>query len=272
MKRVGLLALAIALVVPGICFASLGTGAVFSLGGDARDLGLAGAGVALADGPGALFTNPAALAWLRGLNVLSAYSDQFGAAGASSLAIAAAGFGFGGVMLDSGPITEELSYRVEGFAVGLGLPLASDLALGGRVRVLHHVFPKEALGWAWDLAFIWRGPVSLGALVEGLLSQPAFPGEEWPRSVSVGAALPLPLSSPLAGSVAFAATGLGAEAPVIRLGVELWAGGLGIRGGFAGGALTFGFSVKWGALDLGWAAEIHPALPTAFEISLRLEF
>ena len=249
----------------------VGVGTLFELGWDAWDVGMAGAGLALASGPGAVFTNPAGIAWGGGLQALCSSSDLFGVASVSSLSASVPGFGIGGIVLDSGPIDEGLRYRAEGAVAALGIPVSENFALGGRVRVLRHVLPKEGIGWAMDLGASLRGPLSIGVGVEGLVARAPVPGESWPPSVSFGLALPLPLGEPLAGALAGAVTGLG-EVVAFSLGAELWAQGLGVRVGYSGEKLACAVSVGWGAFRLSLATELHAALPASFKASLKVMF
>ena len=249
----------------------VGMGTLFELGWDAWDVGMAGAGLALASGPGALFTNPAGIAWGNGLEVLCSSSDLFGVASVSSLSASVPGFGIGGIVLDSGPIDEGLRYRAEGAVAALGIPVSENFALGGRVRVLRHVLPKEGIGWAGDLAASLRGPLSIGVVVEGLMARAPVSGESWPPSVSFGLALPLPLGEPLAGALAGAVTGLG-EVVAFSLGAELWAQGLGVRVGYSGEKLACAVSVGWEAFRLSLATELHATIPASFKASLGVMF
>ena len=249
----------------------VGVGTLFELGWDAWDVGMAGAGLALASGPGALFTNPAGIAWGNGLEVLCSSSDLFGVASVSSLSASVPGFGIGGIVLDSGPIDEGLRYRAEGAVAALGIPVSENFALGGRVRVLRHVLPQEGIGWAGDLAASLRGPLSIGVVVEGLVARAPVSGESWPPSVSFGLALPLPLGEPLTGALAGAVTRLG-EVVAFSLGAELWAQGLGIRVGCSGEKLACAVSVGWEAFRLSLATELHATIPTSFKASLGVMF
>ncbi|MBC7097603.1 hypothetical protein H5T52_00530 [Candidatus Bipolaricaulota bacterium] len=247
----------------------VGVGTIFELGWDAWDVGMAGAGLALAEGPGALFTNPAGIAWEDGIILLGSSSGLYGAATSSSVAACLPGVGLGGIILDSGPIDEGLRYRVEGAAAALSIPLSEALALGGRARVLRHVLPQEETGWAVDLAVMLRGPLSLAALAEGLVSQAPVPEETWPPSLSLGVAMALPLPEPLTGALGAAVRGLGEE-PLLSLGAQLWAKELGIRAGYCGEKFTCGLSVGWGSLRLSLATELHATLPPSFKASFQV--
>jgi len=271
MRNLGALLVLLSATLCGLAEGFVGVGTVFSLGWDAWDVGMAGAGLALASGPGALFTNPAGIAWRGGLQVLCSSSDLFGVASVSSLVASIPGLSLGAVILDSGPIDEGLRYRAEGGAAALSIPVSENFALGGRVRMLRHVFPKEEIGWAIDLGALVRGPVAIGVVVEGLGARAPVPEESWPPSVSLGLALPLPLQEPLTGTLAAAVTGLGEE-PTFSLGAELWAQGLGVRAGHSGEKLACAVSVGWGAFRLSLATEVHATLPASFKASLRVMF
>lgn len=241
----------------------VGVGTTFRLGLDAWDLALVGAALALPQGgPGAVFLNPAGLAYQGGLSALSSYGGQFAVASVSSLAVAIPWLGLGGVVVSSEPEDGGVAYHSEGAALGVGVPVAPGFALGGRLKVLHPVLPEEGWGWAVDLAALIQGPVYFGILVEGLLSQPATPGEEWPVSASLGLGLDLPLPPPVVSRLALVVTGLGEDTPSGGLGVELWAGELGLRAGITSDTLAVGASLGWGMFRLHLAALLGPLAPT----------
>ncbi|HEC63298.1 MAG TPA: hypothetical protein ENI38_02765 [Candidatus Acetothermia bacterium] len=137
--------------------------------------------------------------------------------------------------------------------------------------MLHPVAPEEGWGWSVDLAALIQGPVYFGMLVEGLLSQPATPDEDWPLSASLGLALDLPLPSPLASRLGLAVSGLGEDAPQWGLGVELWAGELGLRAGITSDALALGAAFGWGMFRLHLAAWLGQ-LATTLRASLIVNF
>jgi hypothetical protein len=249
-----------------------GVGVLFDLGLGARWVGLGGAGIALADDESAPLLNPAGLGWQEGFGVASAFADQFGAFDIFALGVAGPGVGLTALYLDSGPIHEGLTYRTLGGVAAVGWA-PGPLSLGLRGRFLRPLSPVPALGWAADVALLWQGPISLGLVGEALLSQAAFPGEDWPRRFSLGIGVPLPLPSPLSGQGAFDLLGLGEGTRTWRLGAEVWVGeGLGIRAGLAGESVSLGFSVRLSMFQLDWGIVAHAVLPAAMRISLALRF
>lgn len=258
--------LAVALATSGLG-TYVATGELFRLGADAWDVGLGGAGLALASGPGAVFSCPAGLAWGEGLVISSTLGSSFDGLPASGMAAKLAWLGLGAVRLSA---TDEGGnpFLQEGAAVGLGVPLGEALALGGRLRLLHPVLPEEHMGWSLDFAVQWRGSISAGLVVEAVVAQAPVPGEDWPLSASVGLALPLPLGEEIHGQLALAATGIGEESPAMRLGGELWVGTLGMALGLSPEALTVGVSAGWRDFRLNVALELSPGLSTAFLATL----
>ncbi|MBC7092555.1 hypothetical protein H5T53_00850 [Candidatus Bipolaricaulota bacterium] len=264
-------ALVLAVAVAGLGQGHVGGDVLFALAGGARSAGMAGAGLAVADGEG-LFLNPAALVGTAGWEALSAYARQFGAADFALVSLAGPGLGVAAMALDAGSIGPGLAFRVEGAVAAVGIPIYGGLSMGTRARLLHPVAPREALGWAVDAGVLWQGPVQVGLVWQGVLSQPAFPGEDWPRTLAVGVAVPFRWGTFLSGIVALDATGLAAGAPALAAGGELWAGDIAVRAGVTANSVSFGVSVRWSSFQLDWAAVAHPVLPAAVRVSLTVRF
>ncbi len=249
----------------------VGTGELFSLGLDAWDAGMAGAGLALAAGPGALFLNPAGLAGETGLQLWSTFGSTFGQASTSTVAVSLAWLGVGGLRL-SLPPDGGTPFLHEGALLGVGIPISPGFSIGARGRLLHLVHPGEHTGWALDVAALYRGPVSAALMVEGAVAQAPTPGEEWPSSLSLGLAFQVLGSDRLSAQVALAATGIGAEAATLRLGGELWVGELGLRCGLSPDLVAIGVSAGWRNFRLNLAVELSAALSAAFFATLIVRF
>jgi len=253
-----------------------GMGIVFDLGGGARAAGMGGAALGLSDDASCLLQNPAGLARLEDWAVGSSYRRQFGAAGHGTVSVAGPWLGAGIVTLGSGAIEPGLSYLVGGATAALGLPLTGTLAVGARGRLQHTLAPAAATGWAFDLAVLWRGPVSVGLLWEGVWTRDVVQRtgyrEVWPRRLGLGLAVPLPLRAPLQGVVAADLTEIASAPPRPSLGIELWIGSLGLRAGIRASAVSLGAGVRWGTLQLDWATILHHALGNSFLGTLTVRF
>ncbi|MBC7220963.1 hypothetical protein H5T55_05780 [Candidatus Bipolaricaulota bacterium] len=263
-------AIAVVLVV-GVGLSGIGQGVVggdilFDLATAPRSVGMGGAGIALPSN-GALFMNPAGLPWVEGVQLLSSYGDQFGAARLGLVAVAVPGIAAAGIVLDAGEIGPDLSFRTAGALLGIGVRLG-PLGAGARTRVLVPIAPVPGVGGALDLAFLWRGPIHLGAMWKGVFSQAPVAGETWPSQLVVGFALPLELGPvtlalacdllDLGGDTAFAAGG--------ELGME-W---LLVRAGYGPSGLAFGGTVRWGPFGVEWVILVHPVLPPAVRVSFAV--
>ncbi len=259
-----------------VLLAAAGVGAVgegfvggdilFDLVGSARSAGMGGAGLAL-PGDDALFVNPAGLPWLKGVQLLSAYANPFGAAHVGLLSVGLPGLAGAGIVLDAGTIGPGLSFRTAGVVLGAGARLGS-FAGGVRARLLRPVDPVPGLGGALDLALLWQGPLRIGVVFRSVLSQAPFPGESWPSELGVGVALPVALVG-LTAAVAFDVTGIGGE-PSFAIGGEFGAEWLLIRAGYGPAGVTLGGEVRWGLFGLDWALIAHPVLPPAFRVSFTV--
>jgi hypothetical protein len=241
---------------------------LFDLVGSARSAALGGAGLAL-PGDDALFLNPAGLAWVEGVRVLSAYGSQYGAADVGLLGLAVPGLAAAGIVLDAGAIGPDLSFRTEGAALGAGVRLG-PLAAGASARIVRPVAPTPGLGGALDLALLWQGPLHVGAVVRSVLSQAPVAGEAWPPELAVGLAVPLDLGHWRIGLALDARDVL--VDPTISLGAELGLEWLLVRAGYGPGGWAFGGSVRWALFQLEWAIVVHPVLSPAFRVSLTVIF
>ncbi|MBC7170643.1 hypothetical protein H5T54_06955 [Candidatus Bipolaricaulota bacterium] len=250
----------------GIGQGFVGGDILFDLAAAARSAGMGGAGIALPSDD-ALFVNPAGLPWVEGVQLLSSYGDQFGAARLGVLTVAVPGLAAAGIVLDAGEIGPSLSFRTAGALLGIGVRLG-PLGVGARTRVLVPISPVTSVGGALDLAFLWRGPIHLGAMWKGVSSRAPVAGESWPSQLAVGLALPLDLGPvtlalacdllDLLGDATFAAGG--------ELGME-W---LFVRAGYGPNGLAFGGTVRWGPFGVEWAVLVHPVLPPAVRVSFAV--
>ncbi|HEU68449.1 MAG TPA: hypothetical protein ENN53_04445, partial [Candidatus Acetothermia bacterium] len=246
--------LAVAVGLNGIGQGLVGGDILFDLGTGARSAGMAGAGVALPSDD-ALFVNPAALPWVEGVQLLSAYGDQFGAAQLGLLSVAMPGLAAAGIALDTGEIGPDLSFRTAGALLGIGVRLG-PLGAGARARVLVPIAPVASVGGALDLAFLWRGAIRLGAVWKAVSSQAPVAGESWPSQLTVGLALPLELG-PLTLALACDLLDLGGD-PAFAVGGELGVEWLLVRAGYGPSGLGFGGAVRWGPFGAEWAILVHP--------------
>ncbi len=247
------------------------------LTGSARAIGMGEAFLAVADDEWAALYNPAGLTDLVGWGISGAYAQQFGAVSVST--VAAAGPWLGGMLtlVDSGLIEAGVSYVSIGGVAAVGIPVWGGFSIGARGRAVRTVHPGDASGWTLDLAILWRGPVTVGLVGRSLWSQDVRGrgdhSEPWPRGLAVGMALPFPLPHPFAGQLAACVEGLGEEPLSLRVGSELWIHGIGIRVGIAPSTLSYGFSVRWGGVQLDGAAVLHEVLAPAYRgtLTIRLQ-
>jgi len=221
-----MLVLMLAVSVSGEQYSNVAS--VFELGMGARPLALGGAFVGLADDGNALFYNPAGLAWVDGLSILSSYEARLGTAGCGTLSASLPHFGFGVHYFDFGevPETDEFgnvigtfSYRNYALIAAAGmraadlpflarLPLAENIGFGIGVKLLKvsTLDPGNGSGFALDLPFLFRSespsprlPIitsyGFGFVIENLIGLPIKYGsghqENWPRKVVIGTSLEL---------------------------------------------------------------------------------
>lgn len=201
---------------------------IFELGMGARPLAMGGAFVGLADDGNALFYNPAGLAWVKGLSLLSSYELRLGTASYGHLSTALSHFGFGIHYFDFGevPETDEFgnvidtfNYRNYAFVAAAGaraaelpflmrMPFAENISFGLKAKILriNTLDPGSGTGFALDLPFLFRSesPSSrfpfiagygIGLIVENLIGPPIQYGsghqEAWPKKATVGIAFEL---------------------------------------------------------------------------------
>ncbi|MBC7099766.1 hypothetical protein H5T52_11795 [Candidatus Bipolaricaulota bacterium] len=213
-------------------------------------------------------TNPGALVFSDVWDLSSTFSSVFGTLQVWAVSLWGKGVGGGVVLLDSGKIGPDLSYRVWGFRVGGGWRFGS-VGLGGQAKILHPEKPRPSLGWALDLGFFWMGPVYLGVLAEALLSSSPYE-EAWPFDFSFAAALPWKHAnfSGLLGAGVVDLLGF----PTRAVAGEIDFGVLSLRGGLRASTLCFGGGVDLPRFSLDWAFTLHPDLPLSFRVSFVLRW
>lgn len=257
---------AILLAVAGAGQGYVGGGILFEVAAGARSAGMAGVGLALPPAD-ALFANPAGLAWATGVQILSTYSNPFGAAHLGAVSVGLPGLAGAGIVLDAGTIGPGLTFRTAGALLGAGLRLG-PLGVGVRARLLRPVAPVSGVGGALDLALLWRGPIHVGAVWKSLVARAPVPGESWPAELAMGVALPVDLGGLLltiAGDVSDVS-----GTPSFALGAEMGVDGLAVRAGFSVNAIAVGGTVAWNLFALDWALILHPVLPPAFRVSFTV--
>ena len=156
-------------------FDKLGTtAAVFlKIGPDARAMGMAGAYVAVAEGPQALFWNPAGLVQLRGWQATGSYVHWLGDVTFGALAVGraldgATAFAFGGRYLRSVPLERTTPEEPEGtgemfrywattWSAALARQLTDRVSIGATVRVVQEgIAHTSATTWALDFGSLYR--------------------------------------------------------------------------------------------------------------------
>lgn len=254
-------------------------GALFELGSSARSLGMGGAFTALVDDEGAVVHNPAALGWREGIGVSSLYVSQFGGVSYGSLGVALPFVGLDVLLLDSGLIPTQgstIRYSSQGLIASAGVALG-PLGIGARWRLLRVSSPNTGNGWAMDPALLLvTDIVRAGAILEGALSHAmTYEGgsqEAWPQSLRLGVALILSPSPDVSWNAAFEASGLFTPSSKAMSGLEAWIGGMGVRAGFDGEALTYGLSVRFAGLQLDWAFASRTDLGESHRVSFSFRF
>jgi len=192
----------------------------------ARPLAMGGAFVGLVDDGNALFYNPAGLAWMQDLSVLSSYESRPSTASYGNLSASLPRFGFGIHYFDFGdvPETDEFgsiigtfSYRNYALIAAAGIkaadlpflarmPLAENIGFGLKAKFLkvNTLDPGSGTGFAIDLPFLFRSkspsprvPIitsyGFGIVIENLIGLPikyeSGHQENWPRKVVIGTSL-----------------------------------------------------------------------------------
>ena len=196
---------------------------IFDLGMGARPLAMGGAFVGLVDDGNALFYNPAGLAWMQDLSVLSSYESRPSTASYGNLSASLPRFGFGIHYFDFGdvPETDEFgniigtfSYRNYALIAAAGIkaadlpflarmPLAENIGFGLKAKLLKvsTLDPGSGTGFSIDLPFLFRSespsprvPIitsyGFGVVIENLIGLPikyeSSHQENWPRKLVVG--------------------------------------------------------------------------------------
>jgi len=194
----------------------------------ARPLAMGGAFVGLADDGNALFYNPAGLAWVQDLSVLSSYEARPGTASYGNLSASLPHFGFGVHYFDFGdvPKTDEygnvlgtFGYRDYALIAAAGIkaanlrflarmPLAENTGFGLKAKLLKvsTLDPGSGTGFTIDLPFLFRSespsprvPIitsyGFGIVIENLIGLPikykSGHQENWPRKLILGISLGL---------------------------------------------------------------------------------
>lgn len=155
---------------------------IFDLGMGARPLAMGGAFVGLADDGNALYYNPAGLAWLQGLSILSSYETRLGTASYGQVSASMPHLAFGVHYFDFGNVDEtddfgnvvgSFSYRNYTFIAATGakaadlpfldgLPFADSIGFGISAKFLKisTLHPGSGTGLALDLPFLLRATMS----------------------------------------------------------------------------------------------------------------
>ena len=253
-------------------------GALVGLGKGARPMGMGGAFIGLADDANAVYYNPAALAFLDGYGVTSLWSPQFGLLDYGGIGFAGRYFGINTSLLYSGSIAvpnefgadtgNSFTYLSNDGVLGFGLPIISQLSVGGNVKYYYSHLSLEGtsdgFGWSLDPAILVRGEgLGFGVMAENLLtgglSYGANHEEEWERKIRVGISISpavnedvewnilADLESPIAALIEAEYSGI-----VPHLGTEIWFNGIGLRAGYNGRSLTVGSSLEISNLRLDW--------------------
>lgn len=244
---------------------TVGGDALFELARPAQTSALSGVDLAL---PFA-FSNPAALGFREGWELISTYLSPFGAGHFGHFALCVPGAAAEAFLFYAGGIAPGLSFRAEGGALSLGLALGT-LGLGGRVRVLHAAQPEEDVAAALDLGFLWRGFLWLGGVAKNVWSQQAFPYEPWPLDFSGAAVLPVRLFSlSLYFGAAFQDV---LTLPRYACALALDLGVLSVAASLGSTGLTLGGGLFWSSFHLEWAFLSHPHLGLSFRVSLALRW
>ncbi len=277
MRRILLALLLPLLMGPSLpALAYHGVGMPLELSGSARATALGGAFLAVADDEWASFYNPAGLAHLRHWGISTSYADQFGAVSVTTVAAGGPWLGTAITLVDSGLIEPDLAYVSLGGVAGVGIPLFWGFSVGARGRAVRMLAPGDNMGWAADLALLWRGPFSLGFVVEALWSQDVVGRdghrEPWPQRMALGAAVPLHLTEMLWGQATMSLEGLGDGPLTLRAGAEAWIHGIGVQMGLSPSQVALGLVARWTTLQIEGVTVLHSALGSAFRATLTVRF
>jgi hypothetical protein len=272
-------------VVLGMAFLSWagraadGVGALFDLGVSARSLGMGGARAALSDDAAAATLNPAALGWVKGINVASLVVDEFGGVAYGSVAFSGPYVGFSALVVDSGWIASGDSgfrFAAQGIGAAAAVPVG-PVGVGARWRFLRYGAPFEGHGWALDAGLLLNlGAVRVGAICDAALSAPmSYVGgatEAWKTNLCLGAAVTLTPAEGVEWTVTTDVDGILHGPWRIIGGVEVWVASLAARLGWDGEGPTFGLSVRVSGIEVDWSCATRPDLGTSHRVSLEVLF
>ena len=276
---------------------------IFELEGGARPAGMGGAFVGLASDEGALYYNPAGLAFLRELFISGLYQNRFVRANYARVTLAAPNVGAQFLMLGVGGLirrdelgvpSEAFGYRQVGALLGGGLSLQETLgmplAVGMQLKFyrVSTLAPGSGMAFSLTPSVLWSKErlelgglplraLRVGAIAPNLLSLGIAYGsghrESWGPGFRLGGALLL------SGGLTFAADfdAMGA----FHLGGEWTLGGFDLEGfesaelslrlglSNAGSVITpsIGFGMRLGDFRLDYAFVMHPDLVGAHRIS-----
>ncbi|MCX6091354.1 MAG: hypothetical protein NTX23_00580 [Candidatus Bipolaricaulota bacterium] len=262
-----------------IARAADGIGALFDLGVSARSLGVGGARAAFSDDAAAATLNPAALGWVRGINVASLVVDEFGGVAYGSVAFSAPYVGVSALVVDSGWIASGDSgfrFAAQGIGAAAAVPLG-PVGVGARWRFLRYGAPFEGHGWALDGGLLLDlGALRVGAICDAALSAPmAYEGEKtetWKRNLCLGAAVTLTPIEDVMWTATADVDGILHGPWRIIGGLEIWVASLAARLGWDGEGPTFGLSVRVSGIELDWSCAARPDLGTSHRVSLEVLF
>lgn len=274
---------------------------ILEIGMGARPLGMGGAFVGLADDENAAFYNPAALAFFRKTGVTSLFSRQFGTFSLGAIGVAGRFLGFNLLQLDSGRIEitdqfgigegESFRYLSQAGIGSLGASLDGKIAIGARVKFyqvkLTEPMGEYGFGWAVDPAAMIRiqdlmdgkliKDFRLGILFENVLkSKIDFKNghsESWSPHLRGGASATLELVPDVVLNLLCDLDNLLNNDLAARMGVELWANGLGVRAGVNEHGISIGTSIWLNNIRIDWAYFNHYSkLADSNRISATLRF
>lgn len=244
---------------------------LFEMGTSARAIALGGAFAAIADDEGAIFYNPAGLAWLSKTTIAVFYQRAFDVVHHIALAGAGRGWGVQVLQIDTGPLEstnefgnpagEQAHYAsyagLVGGAVGLG-----NFALGLRGKLSRD---ESETQWGIDAgALAQLGAVRVGLVAENLLGSAAI-------SLKLGTAFVMTLSPRMLLTISAEFWNL-LSRPEMHLGLEASINGVQIRAGYDGVAVITGAGARWNSLRLDWAYRMHPQLPASTIVTVAYLF
>ncbi len=274
---------------------------ILEIGMGARPLGMGGAFTGLADDENAAFYNPAALAFLEEAGVTSLFSRQFETFSFGAIGVAGRFLGLNLLQLDSGRIEitdqfgtgegESFRYLSQAGIGSLGTSLDGKIAVGTRVKFyqvkITEPIGEYGFGWTVDPAAMIRikdlmggkliKDFRLGILFENVLkSKIDFNNghsESWDPHLRIGASTSLELVPDVTLNILCDLDNLLDNDLAARMGVELWANGLGVRAGLDNQGISMGTSIWLAGIRIDWAYTTHYSkLPRNIRISATLRF